>query len=201
MTGLFDENNQSFETKPEETSLVNGKRYPIRESRPFNWLWLLSIPAALVVLVAGFFGYLAIAKIDPAWAVGASKWLAPPGASIGGHDIGRKNGDDINVALNAVVKDFPACDYFLLKINRTFPFRTARARYRLSATRSRFQWRRAISGFRSTNPRCEKISKRSIRIPGDSGWSETGFASGTNRRIFRSGCPLTLPRRRKAWKR
>jgi vancomycin resistance protein YoaR len=85
-----------------------------KPDRGFPW-WYLPIPVLLVIAALAFFAYLAIARVSPLWAIGASGWTAPPGSEFGGVEIGGKNLDQTIAALSTVVEEFRGSRIWLVE--------------------------------------------------------------------------------------
>lgn len=59
----------------------------------------------LVVLTALVYGYLIATGVNPSWAIGTSKWIAPPGSTLGGEHIGCKNIDECKKVIEKLANE------------------------------------------------------------------------------------------------
>ncbi len=77
--------------------------------------WLATIPALLIIAGIGGCSYLSLSGIDTTWAIGTSDWIAPPGTTLAGNDIGGRTFEQLTDALNTLPYEFSGLSVWLIE--------------------------------------------------------------------------------------
>ena len=100
--------------QPSDETSGRRRRRLSRRGTILAW-WLIAVALLIAIPAAGFYGYLSLVGIDPAWALGTSGWAAPPGATLAGRTIGGRPVGQLTDTVNQINKEFSGLSIWLVE--------------------------------------------------------------------------------------
>jgi vancomycin resistance protein YoaR len=113
---MSDPDNENPETADSPSDDEQCEDYDAGQTRRGSAALWFTTPLIIIVLLILAFGiYLSSAGVDMAWAVGTSGWVAPPGSTLAGHNIGGKTFDEVDSILGELAEEFSGLSVWLVE--------------------------------------------------------------------------------------
>ncbi len=107
------ENPETTDSPPDDEQCEED--YAGQTRRSSVALWFTTPLIIIVLLILAFGIYLSSAGVDMAWAVGTSGWVAPPGSTLAGRNIGGKTFDEVDSILGELAAEFSVLSVWLVE--------------------------------------------------------------------------------------